>query len=70
MAELQLKLVKNTDNGVFGKAINNFNKVLYSSGGGFFNIIINGKRNGVLKAYANFWGCGYQNLKLCKWKIR
>ena len=54
MAELQLKLVKNTDNGVFGKAINNFNKVLYSSGGGFFNIIINGKRNGVLKAYANF----------------
>lgn len=54
MAELQLKLVKNTDNGVFGKAINNFNKVLYSSGGGFFNIIMNGKRNGVLKAYANF----------------
>ena len=24
MAELQLKVVKNTDKGVFGKAINNF----------------------------------------------
>ena len=23
-----------------------------------------------LKAYDNFWGCGYQNLKLCKWKIK
>lgn len=54
MAELQLKIVKNTDKGVFGKAINNFNKVLYSSGGGFFNIVMNGKRNSLLKAYANF----------------
>ena len=26
MAELQLKVVKNADKGVFGKAINNFNK--------------------------------------------
>ena len=40
MAELQLKVVKNSDNGVFGKAINNFNKGLYSSGGGFFNIFL------------------------------
>ena len=54
MAELQLKVVKNSDNGVFGKAINNFNKVLYSSGGGFFNIYMNSKRNSLLKAYANF----------------
>ena len=53
MAELQLKVVKNTDKGVFGKAINNFNKVLYSSGGGFFSIMMNGKRNSLLKAYAN-----------------
>ena len=41
------------DNGVFGKAINNFNKVLYSSGGGFFNIFMNTKRSSLLKAYAN-----------------
>lgn len=54
MAELQLKVVKNSDNGVFGKAINNFNKVLYSSGGGFFNIFMNSKRSSLLKAYANF----------------
>jgi len=54
MAELQLKVVKNSDNGVFGKAINNFNKVLYSSGGGFFNIYMNSKRNTLLKAYASF----------------
>lgn len=53
MAELQLKVVKNSDNGVFGKAINNFNKVLYSSGGGFFNIYMNSKRNNLLKAYSN-----------------
>lgn len=52
MAELQLKLVKNTDKGVFGKALNNFNKVLYSSGGGFFSIMMNGKRNALLKSYA------------------
>lgn len=52
MSELQLKLVKNTDKGVFGKAINNFNKVLYSSGGGFFAIMMNGKRNSLLKAFA------------------
>lgn len=53
MAELQLKVVKNADKGVFGKAINNFNKVLYSSGGGFFNIFMNTKRNSLLKAYSN-----------------
>ena len=23
-----------------------------------------------LKAYYELWGCGYQNLKLCKWKSR
>lgn len=53
MAELQLKVVKNSENGVFGKAINNFNKVLYSSGGGFFNIFMNNKRNALLRAYSN-----------------
>ena len=30
MAEVQLKLVKRTDEGVFGKAINNLNRMLYS----------------------------------------
>ena len=53
MAELQLKVVKKSESGVFGKAITNFNKVLYSSGGGFYSIYLNSKRNSVLKAYAN-----------------
>ena len=53
MPELQLKVVNKSENGVFGKALNNFNKVLYSSGGGFFNIYLNGKRNNVLKCFAN-----------------
>ncbi len=50
MAELQLKVVKNTGDGIWGKALNNFNKVLYSSGGGFFNLVIGAKRNAVLRA--------------------
>ena len=54
MAELQLKVVKNSENNVFGKAINNFNKVLYSSGGGFYNLYMNSKRNSLIKAFANF----------------
>ncbi len=53
MAELQLKVVKNTDKGIFGKAINNFNKIFYSSGGNFFNIVMNTKRSSLLKAYSN-----------------
>ncbi len=54
MAELQLKVAKKTDNGVFGKAINNFNKVLYSSGGGFYSFYLSSKRNSLLKAFANY----------------
>ena len=52
--ELQLKVVKNTGDGIWGKALNNFNKVLYSSGGGLFNIVINSKRNALLRASANY----------------
>lgn len=51
MAEVQLKLVKRTDDGVFGKAINNLNKMLYSPSGSFFNIAINSKRNSVVKNF-------------------
>ena len=54
MEELQLKLAKNTGDGVFGKAISNLNKVLYSSSGGFYSFIIGAKRNGVIKAFDNF----------------
>ncbi len=54
MAELQLKVVKNTNDGIWGKALNNFNKVLYSSGGGLFNIVINSKRNSLLRAHQNY----------------
>lgn len=51
MADVQLKLVKRTDDGVFGKAINNLNKMLYSPSGSFFNIAINSKRNAVVKNF-------------------
>lgn len=51
MADVQLKLVKRTDDGVFGKAINNLNKILYSPSGSFFNIAINAKRNAVVKNF-------------------
>lgn len=54
MSELQLKVVKNTDDGVIGKAILNFNRVLYSSGGYLYNIVISTKRNSVLHAYMNY----------------
>ena len=54
MPELQCKVVKNTGDGIWGKALNNFNKVLYSSGGGLFNILINSKRNSLLRASANY----------------
>ena len=54
MPELQLKVVKNTGDGIWGKALNNFNKVLYSSGGGLFNILINSKRNSLLRASNNY----------------
>lgn len=54
MPELQLKVVKNTGDGIWGKALNNFNKVLYSSGGGLFNIVISSKRNSLLRASANY----------------
>ena len=53
MPELQLKVVNKSENGVLGKALNNFNKVLYSSGGGFFNLYLNSKRNTVIKCYLN-----------------
>ena len=51
MADVQLKLVKKTNDGVFGKAINNFNKILYSPSSSFFNIAINSKRNTVVKNF-------------------
>lgn len=51
MADVQLRLVKRTDDGVFGKAINNLNKMLYSPSGSFFNIAINSKRNTVVKNF-------------------
>lgn len=51
MAEVQLKLVKRTDDGVFGKAINNLNRMLYSPSGSFFNLTINAKRNNVVKNF-------------------
>ena len=54
MPELQLKVVKNTGDGIWGKALNNLNKVLYSSNGGFFNFVINSKRNALLRASVSY----------------
>ena len=51
MADVQLKLVKRTDDGVFGKALNNLNRMLYSPSGSFFNFAINSKRNNVVKNF-------------------
>lgn len=51
MAEVQLKLVKRTEDGVFGRAINNLNRMLYSPSGSFFNLAINAKRNNVVKNF-------------------
>lgn len=56
MPELQLKVVKNTGDGIWGKALNNLNKVLYSSGGGLFNLVISSKRNALLRASSNYEG--------------
>lgn len=54
MPELQLKVVKNTGDGIWGKALSNLNKVLYSSGGGLYNIVISAKRNSLLRVSANY----------------
>lgn len=51
MAEVQLKLVKRTEDGVFGRAINNLNRMLYSPSGSLFNFTINAKRNNVIKYF-------------------
>ena len=56
MPELQLKVVKNTGDGIWDKALNNLNKVLYSSGGGLFNLVISSKRNALLRASSNYEG--------------
>jgi protein-tyrosine-phosphatase len=40
--------------GLFGRAISNFSKVLFSSGNGFLKIIINSKRNSLIKLYENY----------------
>ena len=53
MAELQLKVVKNTGEGVLGKALNNFNKVLYS-GNALYHFVIQSKRNALIKESANY----------------
>ena len=54
MTELQLKLVKNTEGGFMSKAMSNFGKAVYSSGGGLYSLLIGAKRNLLLKAYGNY----------------
>lgn len=53
MADVQLKLVSNSENGFISKAFSNFGRAVYSSGGGLYNLVINARRNSLLKAYTN-----------------
>jgi len=55
MAEqVQLKLIKRTEDGFLGKAISNINKAVYSSGSNLYTLLISAKRNSVLKHFANY----------------
>lgn len=55
MAEqVQLKLVKRTEEGFFGKAISNIGKAVYSSGSSLYTLLISTKRSSLLKHYANY----------------
>lgn len=55
MAEqVQLKLVKRTEEGFFGKAISNIGKAVYSSGSSLYTLLISTKRSSVLKHFANY----------------
>ena len=55
MAEqVQLKLVKRTEEGFFGKAISNIGRAVYSSGSSLYTLLISTKRNSVLKHFNNF----------------
>lgn len=55
MAEqVQLKLVKKTEEGFFGKAISNIGKAVYSSGSSLYTILIATKRSNVLKHFSNY----------------
>lgn len=55
MAEqVQLKLVKRTEEGFLGKAISNIGKAVYSSGSSLYTLLISTKRSSLLKHYANY----------------
>ena len=55
MAEqVQLKLVKRTEEGFFGKAISNIGRAVYSSGSSLYTILISTKRNSLLKHFASY----------------
>lgn len=54
MAELRLKVVNESGEGLFDKAVSNFSKVIYSSGAGLYGFVISSKRNALLKVYASY----------------
>lgn len=55
MAEqVQLKLVKRTEEGFFGKAMSNIGRAVYSSGSSLYTLLISTKRSSVLKHFANY----------------
>ena len=49
MAEqVQLKLVKRTEEGFLGKAISNIGRAVYSSGSSLYTLLISTKRSSIL----------------------
>lgn len=55
MAEqVQLKLVKRTEEGFFGKAISNIGRAVYSSGSSLYTLLISTKRSSILKNFASY----------------
>lgn len=55
MAEqVQLKLVKRTEEGFLGKAMSNIGRAVYSSGSSLYTLLISTKRSGVLKHFSNY----------------
>ncbi len=49
--QVSLKLAKKTEEGIFGKAISNIGKAVYSSGSNLYTFFIATKRNSVLKHF-------------------
>ena len=52
--QVQLKLVKRTEEGFLSKALSNIGKAMYSSGSSLYTLLISTKRSSILKHYDNY----------------